>query len=63
MAKREGISVKDFAGALDDLKLVPLIEQAKYLPLLKKYLKNVRDVLVNTGALPKDASADCCIVD
>ncbi len=63
MAKREGISVQEFSDVLGDLYIVPIDEQAKYFPLLKPSLKTVKDVLVRTGVLAKDTSADCCVAE
>jgi len=63
MAKREGISVKEFAEALGDLKTVNVADQKKYFPLLKPILAKVKEVLVSTGTFPKDIDADCCVAD
>jgi len=61
MAKREGISPQEFAEALSDLKTVSLAEQEKYYSALRPIIKNVKDVLVETGVLPPQTSADCCL--
>lgn len=61
MAKREGISPQEFAEALSDLKTVNLAEQEKYYSGLKRILSNIKDVLVQTGVLSPQTSADCCL--
>ena len=61
MAKREGISPQEFAEALGDLKTVSLAEQEKYYSALKPIIKNVKEVLVQTGVLSPQTSSDCCL--
>ena len=61
MAKREGITAAEFAGALEELEIVSLADQSRYFPLLKPTLAKVREVLVETGALSPNVSADCCV--
>ena len=61
MAKREGITAAEFAGALGDLEIVSLADQPKYFPLLKPTLVKIKEVLVETGALAPNVSADCCV--
>lgn len=61
MAEREGLSHEEFAAALDDIQVVSLDDQQRYTPLIKPTLRKVRDVLVETGVLAADTSADCCL--
>lgn len=61
MAEREGITPEEFAAALGDIEVVGLADQSRYKPLIRPTLVKVRDVLVQTGVLAEQTSADCCI--
>jgi NitT/TauT family transport system substrate-binding protein len=61
MAEREGLSHDEFAAALENIQVVDLDDQPRYAPLIRPTLEKVRNVLVETGVLAADTSADCCI--
>ncbi|MDH5729509.1 MAG: ABC transporter substrate-binding protein [Gammaproteobacteria bacterium] len=63
MAKREGISAEEFRQALGDLQIIAESDQQKYFKQLKHNLENTRSILMKTGVLSTNTSAECCMPD
>ena len=61
MGNRESITAAEFKAAVNDMEILSVTEQKKYFPSLPSTLNRVRDVLVDSGVLPNEISADCCI--